>query len=79
MQYVIIDEMSMIGRNTFGMVDKRLRQAFPNKATTFLGGCSCLLIGDWGQLPPVMALPLYTVTSKNELSNLGSIGYHLFD
>ncbi len=78
-QYIIIDEMSMIGRKTFGMVDKRLRQAFPNKATTFLGGCSCLLIGDWGQLPPVMDLPLYTVTSKNELSNLGSISYHLFD
>lgn len=44
-----------------------------------LGGCSCLLIGDWGQLPPVMDLPLYTTTTKSELSDLGSANYRLFD
>ena len=43
------------------------------------GGCSCLLIGDWGQLPPVMDLPLYTTVSRTELSDLGSVNYHLFD
>ena len=30
--YYIIDEMSMIGRRTLGMIDERLRQAFPNAA-----------------------------------------------
>ena len=44
-----------------------------------LGGCSCLLIGDWGQLPPVMDLPLYTTVSRSELSDLGSANYHLFN
>ena len=43
------------------------------------GGCSCLLIGDWGQLPPVMDLPLYTTMSRTELSDLGSTDYHAFD
>ena len=38
-----------------------------------------MLIGDWGQLPPVMDLPLYTTVSRTELSDLGSVNYHLFD
>ena len=44
-----------------------------------IGGCSCLLIGDWGQLPPVIDLPMYTTVSKSELSDLGSANYHFFD
>ncbi len=44
-----------------------------------LGGCSCLLIGDWSQLPPVMDLPLYTTVARTEMSDLGSVCYHLFD
>ena len=46
---------------------------------SLFGGCSCLLIGDWGQLPPVMDLPLYTTVSRSELSDLGSVNYHQFD
>ena len=30
--YLIIDEMSMLGRKLFGQVDQRLRQAFPHRA-----------------------------------------------
>ena len=69
----------MVGRKMFGKVDRRLRQAFPHKAGQLLGGISCLLIGDWGQLPPVMDLPLYTTVSRTELSDLGSTAYHCFD
>ena len=29
MNYLIIDEMSMVGRKIFGQVDKRLHQVFP--------------------------------------------------
>ena len=29
--YIIIDEMSMVGRKLFGQVDRRLRQAFPHR------------------------------------------------
>jgi ATP-dependent DNA helicase PIF1 len=56
--YIIIDEMSMVGRKMFGQVDQRLRQAFPQCGDKVLGGRSCLLFGDFGQLPPVMDLPL---------------------
>ncbi len=77
-EYIIIDEMSMVGRKMFGQVDRRLRQVYPNRSEELLGGRSCLLIGDWGQLPPVMDLPLYTTVSRTELSDLGSIDYHLF-
>ena len=79
MDYLIIDEMSMVGRKIFGQVDKRLRQAFPHRADTLFGGCSCLLFGDFGQLPPVMDLPLYSTESRSALSDLGSAAYQLFD
>ena len=59
-KYLVIDEMSMVGRKIFGQVYRRLRQAFPHHSQEVLGGCSCLLFGDFGQLPPVMDLPLYT-------------------
>ena len=78
-KYIIIDEMSMVGRKVFGQIDRRLRQVFPHGCKELFGGCSCLLFGDWGQLPPVMDLPLYSITSRSELSNLGSANYHLFD
>ena len=77
--YIIIDEMSMVGRKMFGQVDRRLRQVFPERSEELFGGRSCLLTGDWGQLPPVMDLPLYTTVSRTELSDLGTIDYHLFD
>ena len=69
-KYIIIDEMSMVGRKTLGQVDRRLRQAFPHHAQEVFSGCSCLLFGDFGQLPPVMDLPLYTMDSRTELSDL---------
>ena len=78
-QYLIIDEMSMVGRKIFGQVDKRLRQVFPHCSDQLFGGCSCLLFGDFGQLPPVMDLPLYTTVTRTALSDLGSSAYQLFD
>ena len=49
------------------------------RAEELLGGCSLLLIGDFGQLPPVMDLPLYTMASRTELSDFGSANYQMFD
>ena len=79
MKYLIIDEMSMVGRKMFGQVDQRLRQVFPHQADVLFGGCSCLLFGDFGQLPPVMDLPLYTTVLRTDLSDLGSAAYQSFD
>ena len=77
-KYLIIDEMSMVGRKTFSQVDRRLRQAFPHNVQEVFGGCSCLLFGDFGQLPPVMDLPLYTTDSRSELSDQGRAAYQTF-
>ena len=79
MEYLIIDEMSMVGRKFLGQVDQRLCQVFPRQADTPFGGCSCLLFGDFGQLPPVMDLPLYTTVSRSPLSDQCSAAYQLFD
>ena len=52
---------------------------FPHHADEILGGCSCTLIGDFGQLPPVMDLPLYTTVSSTALSDIGRAAYSFFD
>ena len=79
MQYMIIDEVSMVGRKLFGQVDRRLGQVFPQHSREVLGGCSYLLFGDFGQLSPVMDLPLYTTSSSSLLSDIGSSSYLSFD
>ena len=50
-RYLIIDEMSMVGRRSLGQIDHLLRQA--TGVDTPFGGLSVLLVGDHGQLPPV--------------------------
>ena len=42
------------------------------------GECSCLLFGDFGQLPLVMDQPLYTTCSQSELSDQGMTAYQSF-
>ena len=71
--------MSMVGRKLFGQIDRRLRQAFPHQAQEVFDGCSVLLFGDFGQLPPVMDLPLYTLDSRSELSDQGRTAYLQFE
>ena len=78
-KYIIIDEMSMVGRKVLAQVDRRLRQAFPHRSQEVFGGCSCLLFGDFGQLPPVMDQPLYATQSRSELSDQGITVYQSFD
>ena len=58
-KYVLIDEMSFIGRNLLTSIDSRLRQAFPKNSYVPFGGRSIILVGDLGQLPPVMDKPIY--------------------
>ena len=69
----------MVGRKLFGQVDMRLRQVFPQNANEVSGGCSCLLFGDFGQLPPLMDLPLYTTSTSSVLSDIGCNAYQTFD
>jgi hypothetical protein len=51
-EYIIIDEMSMVGRRALGHIDYLLTKARGNNKNSF-GGLSIILVGDHGQLPPV--------------------------
>ena len=62
---IVIDEMSMISPGFLYKVNRRLQQAFPEHKTKPFGGCTIILMGDFAQLPPVMAPPLYQVKQRN--------------
>ena len=49
--YLLIDEYSMLGQSSMGWIDRR-RQASGKKDQVF-GGKSVILLGYPGQLPPV--------------------------
>ena len=73
---MIVDEFSMVGRKLF---DIRLHPTFLQHFCEVLGGHSCLPFGNFGQLPPVMDLPLYTTSANSLLSDIGSSSYLPFD
>jgi hypothetical protein len=77
-RYVIIDEKSMIGRRMLASIDVRLRQAFPEHNAEPFGGKSVILLGDFGQLPPVLDYPMYSDTKQDNLSNGGLAIYKQF-
>ena len=78
--YLITDEMSMLGQRTLAWVDKRLRQA-TGKLYQPLGGISIMLLGDFGQLPPVGDKPIYASLSQSSslLAQHGHSIYGLFE
>ena len=57
--YLIVDEKSMIGLPELYQIDVRLKQIFPNHSDEPFRGMNVLLCGDFYQLPPVGASPLY--------------------
>ncbi len=76
--YIIIDEYSMLGQVTFGWIDKRCKQATGYNDKVF-GGKSLILTGDPGQLPPVTDKPLYHAKPSNAVGEQGHQAYHMFD
>ena len=76
--YLIVDEMSMIGRRQMGMIHSRLCQVFPGRSSQPFGGTSLILVGDFGQLPPVGDTSLYMAAAKGVLSNKGRAMYAEF-
>jgi ATP-dependent DNA helicase PIF1 len=78
-KYVIIDEKSMVGRRMLALVDMRLRQAFPEHQNQVFGGRSVILVGDFGQLPPVLDEPMYSkIPRRHPLSTDGITAYKQF-
>jgi len=55
---IIIDEISMASMDQLFQIDERLRQI--KNSTKDFGGLSVLVVGDFSQLEPVMAKPVFS-------------------
>ena len=62
LKVLIIDEISMIGRETFGHLDLVLKAIMQNSSP--FGGVSLLVVGDFLQLPPVNQKGVFMKPSK---------------
>ncbi|KHO00508.1 ATP-dependent DNA helicase PIF1 [Metarhizium album ARSEF 1941] len=78
-QYLIIDEKSMLGLRQLSWIDDRLREAFPHRNEEFFGGLNILLVGDFFQLPPVLQKPLYYDKEVKGVEIKGRNAYMRFD
>ena len=68
LQILVIDEISMISKKLFATIDARLRQIKGLRNKPF-GGVSILAVGDFYQLPPILAKPL-CIPESTSLLNL---------
>ena len=55
--------MSFIRPKMLTQIDAQLRQAFPSNCTMSFGGCSIILVDDFGKLPPIKDIPMYAGSS----------------
>ena len=76
--YIIIDEYSMLGQVMFGWIDRRCKQASACH-DKLLGNKSLILCGDPAQLPPVADKPLYHAMPTNSIGEQGYLTYQMFD
>ena len=52
----------MIGHRMFALINLRFWQAFPEHNNEQFGGRSVIMFGNFGQLSPVLDLPMYIST-----------------
>jgi hypothetical protein len=75
---LIIDEVSMMSKDQLLRLDRLLRKAKRVKSVPF-GGIHIILVGDFLQLPPVGADPLFTDPMKKAKASLTDLeGYELW-
>ena len=68
--FLIVDEMSMIGHKMLSSLDNRDRlRAGTGKEDIPFGGMSVILMGDFGQLPPVGDRPMYVSGNGSVVSD----------
>ena len=72
-EFIILDEISMVGRQMMGRIDSRLCQARAgkNEADYSLGGISCVAVGDPAQCEAIMDQQLYDVASHRQTADAG--------
>ena len=85
-EYIFIDEISMLFCRDLFAISQRLSQVF-NKDTLF-GAVSMILAGDFAQLPPVSEQPFYSehvynkqdsaMKPRQQEATLGKIFWHQF-
>ena len=76
-EYLIIDEYSLVGQGLLGWIDSRCRQA-TGLANQIFGGLSVIIVGDIAQLPPVDDKPLYHSMPKKNKQIQGHLMYQQF-
>ena len=73
-EYLIIDEYSVISQRELSWINRRCKQA-TGVTETYFGGINVILVEDLGQLPPVNGKILY---HKNPSNEHDSEGYFLY-
>ena len=66
-KYLIIDDMSMVGRKTFGQVDRRLQQAFPHHSQEVCPVFSLEILASCPQSWTFPSTPLTLTLTRGEL------------
>lgn len=72
----IVDEISMLGIRTFSQINRRLCQIFGTNKP--FGGLSCLVLGDFQQLKPVMEGYVFSVPTTGAKALAGNPLWSLF-
>ena len=75
--FLIVDEMSMIGHKMLSSLDNR-SCAGTGKVDIPFGGMSVILMGDFGQLPPVGDRPMYVPGNGSVVSDHCHSPYLMF-
>ena len=72
-QLIILDEVSMIGRQMMGRIDSRMEQAkgYQNERSESLGGVSCVAVGDPAQCEAMHDQQSYNTTPHKGTANDG--------
>ena len=76
-ELLIIDEKSMMGLEILNVIDQRLRQIKAEPTKPF-GGISIIIMGDFGQLPPVGDKNLFGKDGLNNNQKKAALLYSLF-
>ena len=58
-EYLVIDEKSMIGVQAMSWLDQACQSIYPKRSELLFGGLNIILAGDFFQLPPVTQQVLY--------------------
>jgi ATP-dependent DNA helicase PIF1 len=77
--YIIIDEKSMLGLRSLAWIHHRCGEAFPERREVPFGGLNIILTGDFYQLPPVQAQPLFKQVADKPMEAEALYQYRQFD